>query len=81
MIIIGLNNDDNNSFGDILKELDEANIKISVQLSVIKRGKKVTTIKGFTNQEQIETTAHELKKTIGYWWHFKKWINSNSRRP
>lgn len=65
MIIIGLNNDDNNSFGDILKELDEANIKISVQLSVIKRGKKVTTIKGFTNQEQIETTAHELKKTIG----------------
>ena len=41
MIIIGLNNDDNNSFGDILKELDEPNIKISVQLSVIKHGKKL----------------------------------------
>jgi translation initiation factor 1 len=65
MSIIGLNDGDNNSFGDILKELDEDNIKITVQLDVIKRGKRVTTIKGFTNQEQIETTAHELKKSIG----------------
>src|SRR5919112_4347373 len=65
MFIIGLNDGDNNSFGDILKELDEDNIKITVQLNVVKRGKKITTIKGFTNQEQIETTAHELKKTIG----------------
>lgn len=45
--------------------MDEDDIKITVQLDVIKRGKRVTTIKGFTNQEQIDTTAHELKKTIG----------------
>lgn len=49
----------------MLKELDEDNIKITVQLDVIKRGKRVTTIKGFTNAKQIESTAHELKKTIG----------------
>src|ERR671921_1957452 len=65
MSIIGLNDGDNNSFGDILKELDEDNIKITVQLDVIKRGKRVTTIKGFTNEEQIANTAHELKKSIG----------------
>jgi translation initiation factor 1 len=45
--------------------LDEEDVKITVQLDVIKRGKRVTTIKGFTNKEQIEATAHELKKTIG----------------
>ncbi len=45
--------------------MDESDIKITVQLDVIKRGKRVTTIKGFNNQEQIENTAHELKKTIG----------------
>jgi translation initiation factor 1 len=49
----------------MLKELDEDDIKITVQLDVIKRGKRVTTIKGFTNPQQIESTAHELKKTIG----------------
>lgn len=49
----------------MLKELDEDEIKITVQLDVIKRGKRVTTIKGFTNANQIESTAHELKKTIG----------------
>lgn len=49
----------------MLKELDEDDIKITVQLDVIKRGKRVTTIKGFANQQQIESTAHELKKTIG----------------
>ena len=60
-----LNNEDDNSFGDMLKKLDEDDIKIIVQLDVIKRGKRVTTIKGFTNVDQIETTAHQLKKSIG----------------
>ena len=60
-----LNNEDDNSFGDMLKKLDEDEIKIIVQLDVIKRGKRVTTIKGFTNVEQIDSTAHELKKSIG----------------
>ncbi|MBA3750003.1 MAG: translation initiation factor [Nitrosopumilus sp.] len=32
---------------------------------MIKRGKRVTTIKGFTNADQITSTAHELKKSIG----------------
>jgi translation initiation factor 1 len=49
----------------MLKELDEDDVKITVQLDVIKRGKRVTTIKGFANLQQIESTAHELKKTIG----------------
>ncbi len=49
----------------MLKKLDEDNIKIIVQLDVIKRGKRVTTIKGFTNAEQIEALGHQLKKTIG----------------
>ncbi|HEY0580160.1 MAG TPA: hypothetical protein VGC75_05585, partial [Candidatus Nitrosocosmicus sp.] len=60
-----LNNEDDNSFGDMLKKLDEDDVKIIVQLDVIKRGKRVTTIKGFTNVDQIETTAHQLKKSIG----------------
>jgi translation initiation factor 1 len=65
MSIPELNNEDDNSFGDMLKKLDEDDIKIIVQLDVIKRGKRVTTIKGFTNTDQIETTAHQLKKSIG----------------
>jgi translation initiation factor 1 len=65
MSIPELNNEDDNSFGDMLKKLDEDDIKIIVQLDVIKRGKRVTTIKGFTNVDQIETTAHQLKKSIG----------------
>jgi translation initiation factor 1 len=65
MCIPELNNEDENSFGDMLKRLDEDDIKIIVQLDVIKRGKRVTTIKGFTNVDQIETTAHQLKKSIG----------------
>jgi translation initiation factor 1 len=65
MCIPELNNEDENSFGDMLKKLDEDDIKIIVQLDVIKRGKRVTTIKGFTNADQIETTAHQLKKSIG----------------
>ncbi|MDQ4074542.1 MAG: translation initiation factor [Thermoproteota archaeon] len=45
--------------------MDEENVKIVIQLDVIKRGKRITTIKGFTNKEQLETIAHDLKKTIG----------------
>ena len=60
-----INNEDDNSFGGMLKRLDEDDVKITVQLDVIKRGKRVTTIKGFTNEEQIASTAHELKKSIG----------------
>ena len=56
---------DENSFDDLLKKLDEDEIKIIVQLYVIKRGKRVTNIKGFTDQEKMESIAHELKKTIG----------------
>ena len=32
---------------------------------MIKRGKRVTNIKGFSDQDQMESIAHELKKTIG----------------
>ena len=32
---------------------------------MIKRGKRVTNIKGFSDQGQMESIAHELKKTIG----------------
>ena len=41
----------------MLKKLDEDDLKITVQLDVIKRGKRVTTIKGFTNLEQIDSTG------------------------
>lgn len=54
-----------NSFNDILKQLDEEEIKIIVQLYVIKRGKRVTNIKGFTDKDKIDSIAHELKKSIG----------------
>ncbi len=54
-----------NSFNNLLQTLDEEEIKIVVQLDVIKRGKRVTNIKGFTDQAKIESIAHELKKTIG----------------
>ncbi|MGE3398878.1 MAG: stress response translation initiation inhibitor YciH [Candidatus Nitrosocosmicus sp.] len=57
--------EDDNSFGDLLKRLDEDELKITVQLYVIKRGKRVTNIKGFSDQGQMESIAHELKKTIG----------------
>ncbi len=49
----------------MLKKLDEDKVKIIIQLDVIKRGKRITTIKGFTNTDQIDSTAHELKKSIG----------------
>lgn len=32
---------------------------------VIKRGKRVTNIKGFTDDRQMASIAHELKKSIG----------------
>lgn len=49
----------------MLRKLDEDQVKITVQLDVIKRGKRVTNIKGFTNQNQMDAIAHDLKKTIG----------------
>lgn len=49
----------------MLKRLDEDELKITVQLYVIKRGKRVTNIKGFSDQGQMESIAHDLKKTIG----------------
>ena len=51
----------------MLKKLDEDDIKIIVQLDVIKRGKRVTTIKGFTNAEQIESLGHQSKKNYWNW--------------
>ena len=48
----------------MLKKLDEDDIKIIVQLDVIKRGKRVTTIKGFTNAEQIESLGHRVGKLL-----------------
>ncbi|HET6590917.1 MAG: translation initiation factor [Candidatus Nitrosocosmicus sp.] len=57
--------EDENSFDGLLRRLDEDQLKIIVQLNVIKRGKRVTNIKGFTDERQMASIAHELKKTIG----------------
>ncbi len=48
-----------------MHKLDEDEIKIVVQLYQIKRGKRVTNIKGFTDPAKMDSIAHELKKTIG----------------